>query len=598
MEDTLRQNPSQRESDTDLASASTNSQPISTNLGAIEMVNTVATGGVHQQPSQPLQNGAMPPDAATSPAKDDNKGSLEGSGDSIPPALGPRLEVPGYSDGDQANDHQSTTKVITRRKKTITKTPHTFELADDLQPTASTTQAEAQPPSATEDLTTTPKKPVKRRSRPVDAAASPYFAFSPVRTTLDLHPIDGGPTSPRRPKSTVAPKNPFTAPASTDTTWRQSSSLSQTQGIGVRSNPCRFTPPALNPASFSGKVVVLTHGASLIGRSIVRHFHGAGSRVVFGDPNPEQARKFVGSLGPPHIVHFNRCDVSKYEDMLELFKLAMTMYGRVDHAIFGVGDDGAQVGTVGEGEKEWFESLQAAERTAKAQIDEVQIEPVIGLGDTLGASVRFARIALAYLKHMPKTKSKRRTGSGGVVDSATVREEDKSVTFVTSVAAFKETPGLPIYQTAQHGILGLVRSLSSSIDLDRDRVRVNAVITNIMIARAMAQVDGRISVQLPPDRPEDVSRVVVGIAAAGSGSGDEHGPGAIWYEKGSERVVTERDLHGRVIYAVGEECWDMQEGLDMSEIAWLGLRPSEALKKTQEGLGRGSQWILDVQYPP
>jgi NAD(P)-dependent dehydrogenase (short-subunit alcohol dehydrogenase family) len=203
------------------------------------------------------------------------------------------------------------------------------------------------------------------------------------------------------------------------------------------------------------------------------------------------------------------------------------------------------------------------------------------LVDKLGAAVRFAHIALTYLRHTPKGKSKR--------DSLlTNQHPDRSLTFLTSVASFKEMPWLPIYQAAQHGVIGLMRSLRSSIDPEKDGVRVNAVVTGMMVPRAFGGVRGRMSVKLPSEMPEDVGRTVFGVVPAGTAEGGN----GVWYERGSERRVTERDLHGRAIYVVSGECWDIEDGLNRSEQIWLGVKPSEDLTKAQEGIGRQSQWIF------
>lgn len=529
----------------------------------------------------------------------------------------------------------------TRRRKTITKTPHTFDLEADLMPV----KPKEQPPPAPME----PPKPdtpvLKKKKRVTQAPApdaptistantsSPLQQSAPIQTSSQ--PIRLAPTSPvkqpppvsspvaspmaspvaspapiKTTTATVTPVNPFT-------THRPKKSLSVSSAPVAGSNPCRFTPPLLPQESFHGKVIVLTNGASLTGQSLIRQFHAAGCRIIFGDTNGDQARKFISSLPPPHVVHFNRCDMTRYSDMLELFKLATTMYGRVDHAIFGVGDDGGQTCTVGEAEKGWFEDRAGANKTFRMATSEIETEPS-GLGDVLTASVRFARIAMAYLKYSPKSKSKKslvNPYSKSQPDSSqpTPGKDDRSLTFVTSISAFKETPLLPIYQVAQHSILGLVRALRATVDPDpeRDGVRINAVATNVMVPRALAQAGGRMSVQLPPDRPEDVARVVVGVVAtnsstsvaseAGSDTGITNG-GGIWYEKGFERGMRERYLHGRIIYSVGVDCWDLQEGLDRSEAVWLGARPSEALARGMKGLtvgpgvgtAQGSSWILDL----
>ncbi|KIW93874.1 uncharacterized protein Z519_05189 [Cladophialophora bantiana CBS 173.52] len=643
MKDTLRKKPTKTSSggEFDVASqldvTSQSSESVSPNPWASEASSTLTGEGISRQISKPSRT----PDT-TSPIRSIMSTATKEEESGSPSPSIQRLEVPGAGDNAAPDDSSKPT----RRRKTVTKTPHTFELEADLTPVK---QKEQQPPSAPEEppkqdvLTPAPKKK-KRVSQvaPSDAATTPTVMVNSVPSTEQAAsplsspktPSSSAPssasnqtqtsapsatTSPASLKpsvsSTVTPVNPFTSQRP-----KKSQSMSSVPQV-FSSNPCRFTPPPLPKESFHGKVIVLTNGASQTGQSLIRHFHAAGCRVIFGDTNSDQARKFISSLGPPHVVHFNKCDMTKYSDMLELFKLAITMYGRVDHAIFGVGDDGGQACTVGAGEKGWFEDRPGINKTAKMAYDEVATEPA-GLANIVTASIRFARIALAYLKYSPKSKSS--SSKKAFVNPysrpqpeppASPGLNDRSLTFLTSVAAFKETPQLPIYQVTQHSILGLVRSLWTNIDPDpeRDGVRINAVVTNVMVPRAVAQSGGRsMSVQLPPDRPEDIARVVVGVVAtnastpdingatretsSGTADGGGGGTGGIWYEKGHERGMREKHLHGRVIYAVGTEGWDVQEGMDRSEAVWLGQKPAEALNRGMAGLRLGGQstWILDL----
>ena len=538
-----------------------------------------------------------------------------------------QLEVPSTNGNTATEDGKPT-----RRRKTVTKTPHTFELEADLTPVKPKEQVPAElSKQDVQSPTSTPKKKrVSVAQTPLpDPATTVPIVSSATSVPSPTYPLASpkmpstvaSPATPTTPSVAISPAspiqhtssavNPFTAQRA-----KKSQSLSSVPQI-FTSNPCRFTPPALPKESFHGKVIVLTHGASQVGQALIRHFHAAGCRLLFGDTNPDQARKFISSLGPPHVVHFNKCDMTRYSDMLELFKLATTMYGRVDHAIFGVGEDGGQITTVGGGEKGWFEDRPGINKTAKMAYDEVATEPS-GLGDVLTASIRFARIAMAYLKYSPKAKSNNKfvnpySTTPQPEHSTPLGTNDRSLTFLTSMSAFKETPQLPIYQITQHSILGLVRSLRTAIDPDpeRDGVRINAVVTNVMVPRAVAQSGGRsMSVQLPPDRPEDVAQVVVGVVATNSPTPDINGAdsptgsgitsgGGIWYEKGHERGMREKYLHGRVLYSVGTECWDIQEGLDRSEAVWIGQKPAEVLGRNMAGInsnnaGGQSSWILDM----
>jgi NAD(P)-dependent dehydrogenase (short-subunit alcohol dehydrogenase family) len=439
MRDTLRKKATKAESRTDdLTSISGDPLSINSWVEAQSVQNNDPISGQTSKASDRLGPSQRAKDPSESTPKDLQPTSLKNSAN---------------------DDPQSPPTKVTRRRRTVTKTPHTFELAEDLKPT----RPEDSDPYTGEQKSETVNPPIsslRRQARPRDV--TPVFTCSKVTTILNLEPVKARSGSLHSPRS--AP-NPFTI------NHRHSQSSSHTHSPNIlASNPTRFTPPSPTPDSFFGKVVVLVNGASPIGASIVRSFRASGARVILGDSNADVARQLVKSLGEPHLVHFNKCDGRRYEDLLELFKLAFTMYGRVDHAILGVGEDGGGTGGLGEGEKGWFE------HAAKGGIEAAEREPP-GLVDTLGAAIRFAHIALAYLRHTTKGKCKRDS-------SLTNRYPDRSLTLLTSVASFKEMPWLPIYQVAQHGVIGLMRSLRSSLDPEKDGVRVNAVVTGMMVPRA------------------------------------------------------------------------------------------------------------------
>ncbi|KIX99797.1 uncharacterized protein Z520_04433 [Fonsecaea multimorphosa CBS 102226] len=636
MKDTLRKKAAKTSSGSefDVASqldvTSQSSESVSPNPWASEASSTLNGEGISRQVSKTSKT----PDT-TSPIRSIMPTATKEEESGSPPPSAPRLDIPAAGDAATTDDSGKPT----RRRKTVTKTPHTFELEADLTPVKKEQQPVSVPdepprPDVQTPVQTPAPKKKKRVSQvaPPDAATTPTVIVNSVTSPDVATPLSSPKSpssvappsasnqvpapsattspSPLKPNasSTIAPVNPFTSRT------KKSQSMSSVPQI-FASNPCRFTPPPLPKESFHGKVIVVTNGASQTGQCLIRQFHSAGCRVIFGDTNSDQARKFISSLGPPHVIHFNKCDMTRYSDMLDLFKLAITMYGRVDHAIFGVGDDGGQACPVGAGEKGWFEDRAGINKTAKMAYDEVATEPT-GLADIITASIRFARIALAYLKYSPKSKSSTKKPIVNPYSKpqpeppASPGMHDRSLTFLTSVAAFKETPQLPIYQVTQHSILGLVRSLWTNVDPDpeRDGVRINAVVTNVMVPRAVAQSGGRsMSVQLPPDRPEDVARVVVGVVATNASTPDIHGGdatggsgiasgGGVWYEKGHERGMREKYLHGRVIYAVGTEGWDVQEGMDRSEAVWLGQKPAEALNRSMAGVSLDGQsaWILDM----
>jgi NAD(P)-dependent dehydrogenase (short-subunit alcohol dehydrogenase family) len=100
----------------------------------------------------------------------------------------------------------------------------------------------------------------------------------------------------------------------------------------------RFDPKhhSLNFSALKDAVVIITGGATGMGREAVRLFSTHGSKVNFGDNNREEAQKLCSSLASDS-VHLIPMDARRYQDNLRLFKFAMSEYGRVDHAIANAG---------------------------------------------------------------------------------------------------------------------------------------------------------------------------------------------------------------------------------------------------------------------
>ena len=120
--------------------------------------------------------------------------------------------------------------------------------------------------------------------------------------------------------------------------------------------------------------------------------------------------------------------MTSYQQNLDLFAAAYEACGRVDHAIANAG--------LGE---------QGSIFDPNLTLESVREEPKksVGIVDVnLKGPLYFSRIASVYL----------RQGGG---DEAS----DKSLTLLSSVAGFREDPGLYVYIASKHGVLGLMRSL-------------------------------------------------------------------------------------------------------------------------------------------
>jgi len=114
-------------------------------------------------------------------------------------------------------------------------------------------------------------------------------------------------------------------------------------------------------------------------------------------------------------VTFVECDVTKYDDIYKLFRTAYDKYGRIDHAVScaGIFEQGA-----------WFDPALTIESVGRERATTAVIDVnVIG-------SANFARIAVVFLRN------------------GLLKGENRSLTLLSSVNAFRESPGLYMYQVS------------------------------------------------------------------------------------------------------------------------------------------------------
>ena len=94
------------------------------------------------------------------------------------------------------------------------------------------------------------------------------------------------------------------------------------------------------------RVAIVTGGASGIGLAIVTLFASQDSKVAILDVNLETGRRVaaeVGSLFPKATVHFEKCDVSSWENQKAAFGAIYEKFGRVDIVVAnaGISEQGA-----------------------------------------------------------------------------------------------------------------------------------------------------------------------------------------------------------------------------------------------------------------
>lgn len=213
-------------------------------------------------------------------------------------------------------------------------------------------------------------------------------------------------------------------------------------------------------------------------------------------------------------------DVSKYSDNVKLFRTALEKYGHIDHAI-------ANAGIAERGD--WFNPSLTIE-------DVEQPPPTTTININLIGVLYFVRIAIPYLKH------NRTTG------------DDRSISLVGSAAGFRESPGLPIYQSTKHGVHGVMRSLRKVL-WGRDGIRINVLcpgMTESNMTEGISDVFKKAN--QPVNVPDDLAKPLLGYC-------------------------TEKGMYGKAIYVEGGKCWEIEEGIFRTMPQWLGEGPTKRLVK-------------------
>ncbi|RAK98123.1 putative 3-hydroxyacyl-CoA dehydrogenase [Aspergillus ibericus CBS 121593] len=299
----------------------------------------------------------------------------------------------------------------------------------------------------------------------------------------------------------------------------------------------RFDPEPILFYGLNDKVVVLTGGAHGIGAATVSLLYENGAHVVFGDRDGSAANVIEERYRDR--VHFVHTNVSNYSSVLNLFKVAYSKHGRIDHAfaIAGISE-----------QTNWFHpglNLESIETIP---------EPSTLNVDLLG-TIYFARIAAVYL----------RQGVSSEEDSA-----DKSLILVSSIAGFTESPGMPLYCAAKHGVLGLMRALRPSLPASHG-ISVSAVCPWMSATGMVDDIqDAWQRAGLPMNQPSEVAQIIVGLAAVG--------------EEGN----------GKTIYVEGGRGWDIEAGLDDTREIWMGKSQSQSWLEGQKLLmahpGSAAYW--------
>jgi 3(or 17)beta-hydroxysteroid dehydrogenase len=224
----------------------------------------------------------------------------------------------------------------------------------------------------------------------------------------------------------------------------------------------------------SGKVALITGGASGLGAADARMLVAEGAKVVITDVQADLGRKVAASLPDALFLEHDVRDEGQWCDVVAQ---TVARFGKLDVLVNNAG-------------------LVRFADVEQCQLDDFRLQmQVMVEGCFLGCKTA--------LPHMTK-------GGGG------------SIINVASVAALKGLSTIPAYSAAKAGIIALTRSVAVHCQEQGYRIRVNAIAPGAhdtqMTQQALAQLPGDSAgldqVQAHGQgRPEDVANLVLFLAS-------------------------------------------------------------------------------------
>ena len=232
----------------------------------------------------------------------------------------------------------------------------------------------------------------------------------------------------------------------------------------------------MNEARFAGRTVVVTGGASGIGKATVRRFLDEGANVVAGDLNAANGAALLDEWSADSDrLRFLAGNVAIEDDIVALINLAVSTFGTLDVMFNNAGIGGA------------FGPITEVDVDAWDRTFEVLVRGVF-LGTKHAARVMIPQ------------------GGGAIINTA-------------SVAGLAGGSGHTGYSAAKTAVVSMTRSTAE--ELAPHRIRVNAVCPGVIFTPLAVGKDdtvlGEVVERLQPwperGRPEDIAAAVAFLAS-------------------------------------------------------------------------------------
>lgn len=232
---------------------------------------------------------------------------------------------------------------------------------------------------------------------------------------------------------------------------------------------------------FSGKVALVTGGASGIGRAAALAFAHHGAKVVVADMDEASGEETVALARAENTdAMFVRTDVAQRADVEVLVNMAAQTYGHIDFAFNNAGISGAQAMLADYPEESW--------------------DRVIGI------NLKGIWLCMKYeLQQMLKQ------GRGVIINTSSTAGETGS-------------RGVSAYVASKHGVVGLTKA--AALEYARSNIRINAILPGTIhtpLIDAFTGGDDRLLQQFAEGEPigrlgtpEEVASAVIWLCSDGA----------------------------------------------------------------------------------
>ncbi|KAJ3540331.1 hypothetical protein NM208_g5115 [Fusarium decemcellulare] len=212
-----------------------------------------------------------------------------------------------------------------------------------------------------------------------------------------------------------------------------------------------------------GKVIVVTGGATGIGRAIVHLAHIHGAKVAFCDVDEENGKKVEQDLNSD--VLFEKCDVSNWPQVRNFFQHVYDRFGVIDTVISNA-------------------AINRVETLDEPTEGELEAPDISALNVNMVGTWYVTKAALHFFRKKPETSSQ--------------------LVLFGSVASYFDTPPLYTYCASKAAVLGLMRALRSQVS--KDNITVNMIAPWMTVTAMVTDHIKKVWGDLPANSPLDVAK--------------------------------------------------------------------------------------------